>query len=252
GRTRYERHRSQCAAVTPGARGLLAPRRPGDATVSPRKPYQAIRTAHIARMRAAYTEAWCRTRNHPCDAEVFDEDLHSDVVADARGDALAFVMVWDNTAGWSDAERWGRLEAFRELRAVLARWDRQGEPPADLFQAVAAGFTRVRNSQAEAHVAAALASEPALRDLVGAALAKSAAAGQDDRTWLVTLDARWAEGETWRRLGRAVQVPAALTEAVYVYTGLHRSRRLVYREVLRPDLDAPFGPGAPRPAPEPH
>src|SRR5262249_15604984 len=129
--------------------------------------------------------------------------------------------------------------------------DGQGEPPADLFRAVAAGFTRVRNSQTEAHVTAALASEPALRDLVGAALATGGAAGQDDRTWLLALDARWAGAETWRRLGRAVQVADALTEVVYVYRGLRRSGRLVYREFLRSDFDAQFGPGAPRRALEP-
>jgi hypothetical protein len=251
GRIVYQRNQVHFASVHPVALALFDPRRPGDVTVYPREPYQAIRSAHIARMRAAYTEAWCRTRNHPCDPEVFDEDVSGEVVVDARGDALAFVMVWDNTAGWSDAERWGRLEAFRELRAALARWDGQGEPPADLFRAVAAGLTRVRNSQTEAHVAAALAGEPALRDLVGAALATRAAAGQDDRTWLVALDARWADAETWRRLGRAVQVPDALTEVVYVYTGLRRSGRPVYREFLRPDFDAQFGPGAPRRALEP-
>ena len=105
GRIVYQRNQVHFASVHPVALALFDPRRPGNVPVYPRKPYQAIRSAHIARMRATYTEAWCNARNHPCDPEVFDEDVNSDVLANARGDALAFVMAWDNTAGWSDVER---------------------------------------------------------------------------------------------------------------------------------------------------
>jgi hypothetical protein len=170
---------------------------------------------------------------------------------DARGDTLAFVMAWDNTTGWSDALRWGRLEAFRELRAALGRWDGQGEPPAALHRSLAAGLARVRNMKGEAHVAAALADEPALGGLVQSALTGRPAAGQDERSWLVALDARWADADTWKRLGVAVAVPEEFTEVVYVYTGLRRPDTLEYRELLRGDFEARFGPGAPRRALEP-
>jgi hypothetical protein len=103
----------------------------------------------------------------------------------------------------------------------------------------------------EAHVAAALAGEPALRDLVAAALAAPPAAGQDDRGWLLALDRRWGDGETWRRLGRAVQVPDEFTEVVYVYTGLRHPETMTYRELRRADFEARFGPGAPGRALEP-
>jgi hypothetical protein len=198
-----------------------------------------------------YTAAWCSARNHPCDPDVFDEQVSGAVVTNSSGDALAFVMAWDNTTGWSDAERWGRLEAFRELRAALGRWDGRGEPPVELYRSLGAGLARTRNLKGEAHVEAALAGEPALAALVGPALASRPAAGQDERSWLVALDARWADADTWKRLGAAVAVPEEFTEVVYVYAGLRRPDALDYRELRRRDFEARFGPGAPRRALEP-
>lgn len=246
GRIVYQRNQVHFASFHPVALALFDPRRGTDLTLYPRKPYRAARAAHVARMRAVYSPAWCNAHNHPCDPDVFDEHVQGDVVTDARGDTLAFVMAWDNTTGWSDAERWGRLEAFRELRAALGRWDGQGEPPVELYRSLAAGLARVRNLNGEAHVAAALAGEPALATLVGRALASRPAAGQDERSWLVALDARWADAGTWKRLGAAVAVPEEFTEVVYVYTGLRRPDTLEYRELLRGDFEARFGPGAPR------
>ena len=246
GRIVYQRNQVHFASFHPVALALFDPRQPADLVLYPRKPYRAARAAQVARMRVAYSPTWCNAHNHPCDPEVFDEHVNGDVVADARGDTLAFVMAWDNTTGWSDVERWGRLEAFRELRAALARWDGQGAPPAELYRSLAAGLARVRNMKAEAHVAAALAEEPALGGLVGPALSSRPAAGQDERSWLVALDARWADADTWKRLGGAVAVPEEFTEVVYVYRGLRRPDTLEYRELLRSDFEARFGPGAPR------
>ena len=62
----------------------------------------------------------------------------------------------------------------------------------------------------------------------------------------MALDGRWADPETWKRLGRAVAVPEEFTEVVYVYTGLRRPDTMKYRELLRRDFEARFGPGAPR------
>jgi hypothetical protein len=246
GRIVHQRNQLHFASFHPVALALFDPRRGTDLTLYPRKPYGAARAAHVARMRSVYSPAWCNAHNHPCDPDTFDEHVNSLVVTDARGDALAFVMAWDNTTGWSDAERWGKLEAFRELRAALGRWDGRGEPPAELHRNLAAGLARMRNLQANAHVAAALANEPTLAALVGPALTSRPAPGQDERSWLVALDGRWADPETWKRLGRAVTVPEEFTEVVYVYTGLRRPETLKYRELLRRDFEVRFGPGAPR------
>ena len=251
GRLVYQKNQVHFASFHPVALALFDARRPTEVSLYPPRPAQAVRRAHVARMRGVYTAAWCNAHNHPCDPELFDEYVSGRVVVDAGGDALALVMAWDNTTGWSDTERWGRLEAFRELRAALARGDGHGDPPADLFRGLAAGLARVRNMKGEGHVAAALGAEPALRDLVGAALAAPRAAGQDDRAWLLALDPRWGEGGTWRRLGRAVRVPDELTEVVYVYSGLRHPESMQYREMRRADFEARFGPGAPGRALEP-
>ena len=96
GRLVYQRNQVHFAPVHPVALGLWDPRRPrDDVSVYPREPYQAVRRAHVELMRARYTDDWCRVRNHPCEPDRFDERLAGEVVADARGDALAFVLAWE-------------------------------------------------------------------------------------------------------------------------------------------------------------
>lgn len=149
GRIVYQRNQIHFASFHPVALALFDPRRGTDLTLYPRKPYRAARAAHVARMRSVYSPAWCSVHNHPCDPELFDERVNGEVVTDARGDALAFLVVWDNTAGG-------------------------------------------------------------------------------------------------KRLGQAVAGPEEVTEVVYVYTGLRRPDTMKYRELLRRDFEARFGPGAPR------
>jgi len=163
---------------------------------------------------------------------------------DARGDALVFTLAFDSTTGWTDAERWGRLEPFRELREALGRWDGQGAPSEGLARGLVAGLGRARNLNAGPHVAAALSGDPELRDLVGAILAASRPEGVDAARWLSTLDSRWREAATWRRLGRVVAVPDEFTDVVYVYTGLRSPAQIRHRELPRHDFEARFGRGA--------
>jgi hypothetical protein len=250
GRLVYQRNEVHFAAVHPVALALLDARRPRETALYPPRPPGEIRRAHVDRLRSVYTAAWCNAHNHPCDPERFDEQVTGRVVADAGGDALALVTAWDNTVGWSEAERWGRLEPFRELRAALPAWDGASPPPDPLFRGLA-GLARARTLALREHVAAALAGEPALRELVDAALAAPRAAGRDERAWLLALDPRWGETATWRELARAVAVPDEHTEVVYVYSGLRRPETLQYRELRRADFEARFGPGLPDRALEP-
>ena len=250
GRLVYQRNQVHFAPVRPVALALFD-LRARETTLYPPRPARGLRLAQIEGRRALFTDAWCRAHNHPCDAAQLDESVTSRVATDAPGDALAFVTAWDNTTGWSDAERWGRLEPFRELRAALPDWDGASPPPDALFRSLAAGLARTRTLGMQAHVASALADEPGLRELVGAVLAAESERGGDPRSRLLALDARWALPATWRDLARAVAVPDETTEVVYVYAGLRRPATLQYRELLRADFEARFGPGLPERALEP-
>jgi len=247
----YQGNQIHFAAVHPLALHLFDPARLADTRIYPLKPYQAIRAAHIAKMQNVYTDAWCAARNHPCDPDAFDEHLTGDILVDRTGDALVFSVVFDNTTGWSDPERWGRLEPFRELRAAMSAWDGQTRPPDALARALVAGLGRARNLGAQNHVAAALAGDPELRDLVLTVLGGSRPAGVDEARWLATLDTRWSDPAVWRRLQAAVETPDEFTEVVYVYRGLRVPARLRYREFLRRDFEARFGTGPLGPALEP-
>jgi len=244
GRIVYHRNQIHFASFHRLALHLFDPARLVDTRLHPRKPYQAARTAHLARMRRVYTEAWCSAHNHPCDPDVFDEHLTGAVLVNARGDALVFAVAFDNTTGWSDAERWGRLEPFRELRVALGRWDGRGEPPEALAGSLVAGLGRARNLQAEPYVAAALSGDPELRDLITAILVSPRPPNVDEARWLATLDPRWRDAATWLRLARLIDVPDELTEVVYVYAGLRPPARLRYRELPRREFEGRFGRGS--------
>ena len=247
GRIVYQRNQVHFASGRPVELGLFDPVRLVDSSLYPPRPDGAVRAAHIARMRQVYTGAWCAAHNHPCDPALFDEHLASDVVVSDRGNALAFTVAFDNTTGWSDVERWGRLEPFRELRAALAR--REALPA--LARSLVAGLVRARNLDAGSHVAGALTGDPELRDLVGAVLAAPRPAGVEPAGWLLGVDRRWGETATWLRLARLIEVPDETTDVVYVYAGLRRGDRIRFRELPRRDFEARFGPGAPRAALEP-
>src|SRR5258705_5119812 len=99
GRIVYQRNQVHFAAVHPMALALFDPRRPAELALYPRKPYRPTRTAHIPRMRAVYTPDLDSAQNTPSGSDLFDERMNNDVVSDPTGDALAFVVAWDNTAG---------------------------------------------------------------------------------------------------------------------------------------------------------
>jgi hypothetical protein len=216
------------------------PRRGRDRTLYPMKPHGRLRLEHMARIATKYAdEAWCRTRNHHCDPERFDESLVGDVAVDGVTSALALVVGLDNTAWWTDAER-GRLEAFRELRRTLGQ--AEDSMPADaLFRALAADLARAARSPGPELTLAGLEPDVWLRDLVAAALAAARPAGQDPRAFLVALDPRWGEPETWSRLARAIEVPPEVIEVVFVYRNVTNGGTLGLRELSRADLLARCG-----------
>jgi hypothetical protein len=65
-----------------------------DYTLFPRKPFQAIRLAEIAKLRDFFKshEEWCNLHNHPCNPEWFDNALDGNVVVNQEQGAVAFVV----------------------------------------------------------------------------------------------------------------------------------------------------------------
>jgi hypothetical protein len=70
-------------------------------TIYPSKPYQAVRQAEIAKLKAFFDahEDWCNQHNHPCDPEWFDNALDGPVVVNHQTDSLAFVIDYGSDAG---------------------------------------------------------------------------------------------------------------------------------------------------------
>ncbi len=75
--------------------------------IFPRQPYQAIRAAHIAKMKNFYRgrEDWCKKNNEPCDPEWFDTSLVGEVATDDRTHSLAFVISYEQTVFQSGEEK---------------------------------------------------------------------------------------------------------------------------------------------------
>lgn len=96
-------HRSQIhfASYHTAEISIYQPATRQDGKIYPRKPYQKIRLEQMQRVRALFTDDWCMRRNHPCDAELFDNyvrDGPDGVVVSDSENALAFVAVFDNAA----------------------------------------------------------------------------------------------------------------------------------------------------------
>jgi hypothetical protein len=98
---------------------IYHPQRGNRIKIYPMKPYQRIRTEHINKVRTIYSDGhWCRTRNHHCDPERFDNYLTGGVeINDATG-ALAFVVKFDNTI-WQRPTKDGETpEEFTEVAYI--------------------------------------------------------------------------------------------------------------------------------------
>ena len=100
-------------------------------------------------------------------------------------------------------------------------------------------------------MATALAGDEELRDLVAAIIAARRPPGVEPAAWLLSVDPRWGDDATWVRLARAIDVPAEVTEIVYVYVGLRPGDRIRFRELPRREFEARFGRESLRPALDP-
>ncbi len=98
---------------------IYHPERSSRVKIYPMKPYQRIRTEHINKVRAVYSdENWCRIRNHHCDPERFDNHLTGRVEINGTTGALAFVIKFDNKAWQRPTQGIEAPEEFTEVAYV--------------------------------------------------------------------------------------------------------------------------------------
>ena len=93
----YQRGEVHFAAVHPTELALYNWRTKRDTPLFPRKPFQAIRLAHIQNLREFFStrREWCNKNNDPCNPEEMDSTLVDDVAINDSEHALAFVISYE-------------------------------------------------------------------------------------------------------------------------------------------------------------
>jgi hypothetical protein len=93
----YQRGEVHFAPVHPVELGLYNWRSGREVPLFPRKPFQAVRLAHIQRLREFFStrEEWCKTNNDPCDPEQMDSSLMGDLATNDSEHALAFMISYE-------------------------------------------------------------------------------------------------------------------------------------------------------------
>ncbi len=102
------------APTHPGHVSVYDPTTKSDREIYPMKPYQAIRLAHIAKVKAAYDKLgkdWLRAHNHHGDPEQFSNYIGKAATSDAT-ESLAFIASFDNVE--SEADECGNLSRCRD------------------------------------------------------------------------------------------------------------------------------------------
>jgi hypothetical protein len=109
----YEHSQPHFFAVHPLEVSLYDPRTRKSVSLYPPVPPQPLRAAYVDKVRVAYTEAWCRAQNHPCEAERFDERLEGPVAINEKARGLVFMVTFDDRAlpGMTD----GAVYVYRNI-----------------------------------------------------------------------------------------------------------------------------------------
>ena len=103
----YRRGEVHFAPVHPAELALYNWRSGREVELFPRKPFQAIRLAHIQRLREFFStrREWCNTNNDPCDPEQMDSTLLGDVATNDSEHALAFLISYHQLQGTLDEQK---------------------------------------------------------------------------------------------------------------------------------------------------
>jgi hypothetical protein len=103
----YQRGEVHFAPVHPSELALYNWRSGREVELFPIKPFQAIRLAHIQRLREFFStrREWCNKNNDPCDPEQMDSTLLGDVATNDSEHTLAFLISYEQLQGTLDEQK---------------------------------------------------------------------------------------------------------------------------------------------------
>jgi hypothetical protein len=250
GRVVYHNNEIHFAPVHAAELSLYDPRTNQESKIYPRKPFQNLRVAHIQKMAGFYAHnpGWCNANNNPCDPEWFDNGLQGDVSVSDKTDSLAFVVQFDNTNYWTDAER-ARLEAFRETRT---HWTEHPDlAPDALLLYLFSDLGRIGRLNMKQPVLDGFVLTPELHDFLAAAFEAKEAAPEHFQEFSTKFGPRWGNEPLRRQFLQGIEASPEFTNVLYVYRNLTYPDAIEYRELLLNDWKSRAGKSAPASALDP-
>jgi hypothetical protein len=240
GRVVYHNNEIHFAPVHAAELSLYDPRTSQEFKIYPRKPFQSIRAAHIQMMLGFYAHNpdWCNAHNNPCDPEWFDNDIQGGVSISDKTDSLAFVVQFDNTNYWTDAER-TRLEAFRETRNHLK--EHPDAAPDAVLLYFFSDLGRTGRLNLKQTVLDMFAPTPDLHDFLGAAFEAKEAAPERFQDFTAKFGPRWGNEPLRKQFLHGIETPPEFTNVFYVYRNLANPNAIEYRELLLSEWKARYG-----------
>lgn len=225
GRVVYHNNEIHFAPVHAAELSIFNPKTSQEIKIYPRKPFQSIRAAHIQKMLGFYAHNpdWCNTHNSPCDPEWFDNDIQGGVSISDKTDSLAFVIQFDNTNYWTDAER-TKLEAFRETRNHLKEHPDAAQDALLLY--FFSDLGRIGRLNVKQSVLDMFVPTPELHDFLAAAFEAKEAAPERFQDFTAKFGPQWKNDPLRKQFLQGIETPPRIHE---------RSLRLPQSESSRSD-----------------
>lgn len=212
--------------------------------IYPRKPYQAVRLAHIEKVRAEYQrrgEKWFMEHNHHGNPELFDNGMEGNVATKDSDHSLIFQIAYDNSDTWDYSEKL-KAQEFGGLSESLKAY-RAAEPlPEGLIVVLGQMLLNIQSSNHHEDLLRIFKDDPEISELLRAAFANPGEYGRIDwRKHFDALDARWEDPRVWQRLQKALETPPPITDVVCIFRHSDREKDVQYRELLMSDFERKFG-----------
>jgi len=209
----------------------------------PRRPYQPVRLAHIAKVRAAYEkrgEKWFREHQHHGNPELFDNYRRGEAPANSATRAVAFRIAFDNTDTWEYAEKLA-FERFGGLARGLQDVTISPRPAESAYGLLGDWLNHTRRGNMQNEFLALFKGAPALEEMLHQALEMG---DRPEETWqhrFASLDPRWENPEVWQKLREVLAAPPETTDVIVILRNLDREENVECREILASDYEKRFG-----------